>query len=619
MVKKILFTSLALFGLLFFEMAEECFADASAQFEQAETYKKKGQHDQAEAIYKQVVRDYPGTEYALQAQKKLTILHIDRGKNTLADTSFKDLITDFSGHAGIAKAVHDIAFQCRRFGKYDKANQFYQYVIDNWPQSEQAIWSQKDIAKLNVEQGNIEAAQAATDTLLANFSDDKRLAEAVCSIGDAYRGSGRYKKAIELYQHVLDNWPDNGQAVRALKNIAKSNLVIGNESGVQTYVEQLVSNYSGHKDCPEALCSIGDGYRERHRHDKAIELYRRVVDKWPGHEQVLRALKNLAKSNIALSKTAATQAATDKLLADFSKHKDLSTAIRSIADSYRDSRKYIKARELYQYILERWPDDDSAIHVHKGLAMANAALGDDPNATVAIDKLLSDFSEHGGLPEAVCRIADNYLRAYRYQKARELYQLALDRWPDGGSAIHSRKGVAMAKAGLGNDAEVQTAIDKLIADLSGNPGLSSAIFQIGEQYYEEAFRYENEGPQIKVTDNLTKAVGVWKRIITELPESIITANAYYFSAVCYQRLGQNQRALDCYQTVVDNWPHFAQTWNALFQIGPIYEDLEKAGLVSESEAETKIRAVYEQLVEKYPNCPAAKIARRWLSRHNSAK
>jgi hypothetical protein len=47
---------------------------ASAQLEQAETYKQKYQYEQAEAIYRAIVTDSPGTDEAFQARKNLAIL-----------------------------------------------------------------------------------------------------------------------------------------------------------------------------------------------------------------------------------------------------------------------------------------------------------------------------------------------------------------------------------------------------------------------------------------------------------------------------------------------------------------------------------------------------------------
>ncbi len=338
MFMKMLFIALVLFGLLFSNIAGQCFADIPAQFKQAEAYKKTGNYERAEAIYKQIV-----TDYALQAQKKLTILYIAWGKRPQEEAAFQRLIANFSEHKGIAKAVHDIAFQCRRFRKYEKAIKLYQYVLDNWPKNDQAIWSQKDIAKANVESGNEAGAQAAFEKLLANFSADERIAEAVCSVGDAYYESGRYKKAAELCQYVLDNWPDDDQALRALKNLAMSRAALGDDAG--------------------------------------------------------------------------TDAAIGKLLIDFSEHPGLAGAVRRVADSYRYSGRYEKAIKLYQYILANWPEDVGAIHAQKGVAISYVGLGNEPAAQAALDKLITDFKDHSGLPIAVWGVAEAYYnQAFQCEK-----------------------------------------------------------------------------------------------------------------------------------------------------------------------------------------------------------
>ena len=80
MVKKILFISSVLFGVLLSEMPRECFADASAQLEQADAYMKDKNYEQAEGIYKQIVTDFPDSNDALEAQKQLTCLYIATDK-----------------------------------------------------------------------------------------------------------------------------------------------------------------------------------------------------------------------------------------------------------------------------------------------------------------------------------------------------------------------------------------------------------------------------------------------------------------------------------------------------------------------------------------------------------
>ena len=55
MIKKLIFGALFLFGFLLCQMAEECFADAAAQLEQAEKCEETGKYEEAEATYKQIV------------------------------------------------------------------------------------------------------------------------------------------------------------------------------------------------------------------------------------------------------------------------------------------------------------------------------------------------------------------------------------------------------------------------------------------------------------------------------------------------------------------------------------------------------------------------------------
>ncbi|HDL00729.1 MAG TPA: tetratricopeptide repeat protein, partial [candidate division Zixibacteria bacterium] len=125
MLKKILLLSLVLFGLLFFQMPKECFADASAQFELAKTYGKQGNYEQAEQVYKAIVTDYPGTDDAFQAQKKLPILYIIWHKGLQAEAAFQELVTKFSENERIANAVYDLAVRCNRRRKYRWAIKFY--------------------------------------------------------------------------------------------------------------------------------------------------------------------------------------------------------------------------------------------------------------------------------------------------------------------------------------------------------------------------------------------------------------------------------------------------------------------------------------------------------------
>jgi len=176
----------------------------------------------------------------------------------------------------------------------------------------------------------------------------------------------------------------------------------------------------------------------------------------------------------------------------------------------------------------------------------------------------------------------------------------------------------MVDIGLGNDPNAQAAIDSLIADFNDHPALPEAVFIIGEQYYNEAFRCENEGLETEARDYFRKAVAIWERIIEELPVKLPqTAHAWYFSAVCYRRLCEYENAIQYYQVVVDNWPDYQFAWNAQFLIARCFERLARLGRIPIAEAAPQIRQACEKVFANYPDCLAAGAARNLLKRWSS--
>ena len=194
MIKKVFFTALILFGLLFCRTPVNCFADTtvdvSAQFEQADEYGDEGNYEQAEAIYKDVAEEYVGTESGLRAQRKLVCLYIKRGRTAEAETAYQGLLEEYAGYGDdnvIADAVDDVADAYRDVKKYDKALEIYSYVVDTWSGSKQAVGSHGGIARVNIALGREEAAQEAIDKLFEGFSDNEDIANAVRNVANEYR------------------------------------------------------------------------------------------------------------------------------------------------------------------------------------------------------------------------------------------------------------------------------------------------------------------------------------------------------------------------------------------------------------------------------------------------
>ena len=126
----------------------------------------------------------------------------------------------------------------------------------------------------------------------------------------------------------------------------------------------------------------------------------------------------------------------------------------------------------------------------------------------------------------------------RYEIADHLDQHVIDHWPGGDQSFWAQMDMAKTNVILGNDVAVQSAIDNLISTYSNHSSLPSAIFQIGEQYYNKAFQFENESREAEAKEHFRKAIMVFEKMITEFPpNATYTGYAYYLLADCYQRFG----------------------------------------------------------------------------------
>ncbi len=166
--------------------------------------------------------------------------------------------------------------------------------------------------------------------------------------------------------------------------------------------------------------------------------------------------------------------------------------------------------------------------------------------------------------------------------------------------------------------DVHAVIDRLILDFNDHPGLPQAVFQVGEEYWNEGFRCENAARNDQAKECFRKALGVWERVIAELPESPTTTQAYYLSARCYEKAGDYSKAIAFSRTVVEKWPEHQFAWNAQFCIASCYQELVWSGQIPMEEGAPKVRQACEELLAKYPQSMAAPAARdilkRWQSR-----
>jgi len=538
MFKKVLLVS-AFFSLLlamavFFGMTDKPLLDAAAQLEQAQTYQNNGQYDQAEAIYKQIVTDYPGTDYAFEAQKNLTILYITWDKEAQAESAYQELVANFSENEGLARAVYNIADCYRSFRRYERSNQLYQYVAENWPEGEYAIWPQMSLALLNISRGNMVAAEAAIEKLLTDFSGNNDIGMAVYNIASCYREVGKNEEANRLYQYVVENRPDDEYAVWSQMVVAMSNISLGKDEAAQAAIDKLLADFNDREYIAQAVYNVAQQYIRSGKYEKSKQLYQYVIENWPQDKYARESQMWLAGlralSLIESGDDPNAQAAIDKLVADFAGHRELPEAISRIEEAYYirilsaeqySSEDYIYPVKLWEKVVERFPD----------------------------------FFHND--PDLYYFIGDCYRQLGEYEKAIQCYDIVAANWTQNGYAVLSNVVVPRAEDDAAGVYEaLHETIDDLIADFGDHPGLACVV-----AYRRRANDAQREGLSTEAEDDNFNAVVLYDRVINEFGTSAFVASSYFFSALSYRDLSLYQEALDCCNRLLDNWPEYKYaTW-----------------------------------------------------------
>ena len=295
MATKTLLISSVLFGFLLSMATGQCFAGTSELLEQAKTYQEQKQYDQAEAIYLQIITGYPGSDYALEAQKQLTLTYIATDRQQQADTAFGQLVTGFYGHTGITQAVWQIAKGYEQTKKYDKALELHQYNVQQFSPDRHAMWSQTEIIYLHINRGENAAADAACDKLITVFSEQETLPKEIHQIATKYNQLKRNDKALELYQYNAEHCSkDNIYTMWSQVEIIKSHIHNDNNAAADTACDTLLNVFSEQPTLSKEVYQIADLYNKAGESTKAGRLYQHVVDNWPKSDQAVPAQMNLA-------------------------------------------------------------------------------------------------------------------------------------------------------------------------------------------------------------------------------------------------------------------------------------------------------------------------------------
>lgn len=606
----------ALLAAVFLSAPVLSLAQSAGDLGRAHQYFRNGEFALAEQAYQNIIVQYPGSPEARKAKKQLPLLYVHRGNWSQAQGAYQQLSDDADGQLEVVNRTGNLAYAYLVKKQFQDARNIYRYMIEDWSRTEYSVWIEACRVCQLIQEGDLDAAQSIIEAMLTDSLDPRQGAKVFNKVGDYYRERREFLRACTVYQNVMNRWPQSKYALWALKSLIVSQIRLGQESAAQASIASLWEDYTESEHLPMAVRNIADAYRDMKKYAVARDFYQYIVKSQTSPKLAISALQGVAVTSIKLKDETSAQRAIAKLSNNFSEHPKITEAINHIGDQYRLANQYREARNLYQEILEHRPQDDYAIWAQRGIAVCNIRLKD-PNAyEQSLTDLQTGFTGHPQIAKALFQVARETAEVDK-DRAKVLCRTIVSNYPAEEYTVFAQAYLGVLALYQGEKKDPNDFFEKLILDHSNHPLLPRVVATIADGYYQKAMEMEQKNNKSKAEKYIRQSLWLWDKILQDYSQASLytIAEAHMQAADCRSRLGLYDQAISHYRVVVTDYPNFPYAWNAQFLIGRCYEKLKQAGALTLSEADQKIQAAYEKVLQYYPGYPASKVASNWLKRN----
>ncbi|HUT30344.1 MAG TPA: tetratricopeptide repeat protein [Sedimentisphaerales bacterium] len=270
-------------------------------------------------------------------------------------------------------------------------------------------------------------------------------------------------------------------------------------------------------------------YAQQGEYEQAEALYRQVAADNAGSAEGLSATEGLILVLIRAEKKDEAQAVYRQLMADYSASPGLVEALsREAAGAFKDAKMFETAAEIYEYILAHGPSAGQIMQCRTGLFKSYLGLNEDVKAQAEFDSLVTDFADQANLADIVENLGKECRGLRKWQACRMVNEYFVSHWGGDERAANAQRLVAKSCLKAGDDEGATAAIEKLLADYSGNPGIGYELAELADDYAGDK-RYE-------------KAAGLYKQAVERWPSSKWAVEAQKRLARMYIHIGDYEKA-----------------------------------------------------------------------------
>ena len=333
--------------------------------------------------------------------------------------------------------------------------------------------------------GNDEEAIAILDDAIERDPKTSTAPALLFRSAEAAERLGDTADALQRFERLADDNPEDPWALDALLRAASLAIDDGQLDRGAALARRVSEDVNAGPRAPRAALIEARAARELGETERAITLLEGLIDDPRADPETSTA----ARYDLGLAYKAAGQ--SDESLRQFEAMAETpddplaADALVLVGQGHYDAGHYEEAVEALSRYLDARPDGDAADHALARIALSNAKLDRDPEASSALSGLVERFPESPLIGPTRLGLAEDALNDGRWNEAAALFRDAIaSADPDPEGLSRARSGLGWAHLRLGEHLEATEAFGALVEQSPDDPLAAEASYLAGRSLRE---------------------------------------------------------------------------------------------------------------------------------------
>ena len=162
------------------------------------------------AIANYTLATWPGSDWAMWAQRDLATLAIYHGDDAAADAAIGRLAANYASRTDTPAALYFLGNYFLEVNRDDKAEAVYKTLVEKFPNYDLAPLLKTSLGQMRLRRGDDQGAETIFQEVLADYAKHPRLAEAVNLMAQSYYVAIHEMPRKNLFEAVILEWRESG-------------------------------------------------------------------------------------------------------------------------------------------------------------------------------------------------------------------------------------------------------------------------------------------------------------------------------------------------------------------------------------------------------------------------